>query len=161
MIVFSIPKRNNYNKYRLLIINLIKLIWGLGFTVFFGLAGSNFTAQSMSHQLMTVADTQNRNAQFEYSRINVWGSFQIHRVRAAGKDDTDRIFFFDGFYCCLSPRNDLAVDTHVAYTTGDQLVVLAAEVQNQYDFVGHKNHRLSFIFLCFAVWIAHSIFYER
>ena len=54
------------------------------FPVFAAACVSHYAAQGLGHELMAVADTQNRNPHFEHACINGRGIFGIYTVGAAG-----------------------------------------------------------------------------
>ena len=96
---------------------------------------------------MAVAQAQNGHAQLEHCRVHMGGSFQINAVWPAGKDNTDGVFLSDGLYCGLPPGKDFAVNAQIPDTAGDQLIILAAKVYNQNDFVCQKITDFPFFIL--------------
>ena len=109
---------------------------GLGLAILPGrvvLGGGDQAAQLMAQQLAAVADAQDGHPQAVDPRVRVGGIGGVNAVGAAGKDDAQGIVGPDllqahvkGFY--------LAIHIALPHTAGDQLVILAAEVQDQ-DFL--------------------------
>ena len=97
---------------------------------------ADVAAQQMHHQLAAVADAQHRNAPVEDLGVDRGRVLQIDAVRSTGEDDALRIFGFDDRQIRLIGI-DFTVDIVLADAAGDQLVVLAAEVQNDHGFVLH------------------------
>ena len=94
------------------------------------LGGRDLTAQRVGHELAAVADAQNGHAPGEDFRVHMGGGLQIHGVGAAGEDDADGV---QGLQ--LGERGgiglDLAVHAALTHPAGNELVILAAEIQNQ------------------------------
>ena len=99
----------------------------------------NMAAQSMSHELMSVADAKNRHAQLKNTGIGFWRFRSINAVRTACKNYTFWILCLDLFKG-IGIRDNLAVNSAFSNSSGNQLIVLAAEVNNQYKFVLHFFH---------------------
>ena len=99
----------------------------------------NMSTQSMCHELMSIANAKNRHTQLENTGINFWSFFSIYAVWSTCKNYTFRIFRFDLFKR-IGIRNNLAVNSAFSNSSGNQLIVLAAEVNNQYKFVLHFFH---------------------
>ena len=115
------------------------VIIGDGFAVLPGgvvLGRRDPSAQGVAHELAAVADAQNGHAPGEDGRIHVGGVLFIDAVRAAGEDDADGIFPPE-----LLQRGgvgvDLAVNAALPDPPGDELVVLAAEVQDDDQLIFH------------------------
>lgn len=93
----------------------------------------NGAAQRICHELASIADAKNGDAERKKRRVHVRGNRFINALRAAGENDADGGDFFDlgrGDGAGL----DLAVHVLLAHTAGDQLAVLRAKVQNQNSF---------------------------
>src|SRR6185369_3571810 len=88
----------------------------------------------MRHQLNAVANSQDRDSDLENLGIRVRSSGFINRRRAAREDDRPRIPASYGFGAGVE-REDLGVDTKLANSPGDKLGVLAAEIENDDEFV--------------------------
>ena len=98
--------------------------------------GSDGAAQRPGHQLAAVADTQHGHAQFKQGGIHVGRRFFVYAAGAAGENDADggeRTDLLQGHGVGM----DLTVYVAFADAAGDQLVILAAEIQDQYFFVVH------------------------
>ena len=89
-------------------------------------------AEDMNHQLRAVAKAENRHSEFKQLTRCSRRSLRIDAVRAAGQDNSLWIHGAD-----LVKRRpvgiDLTVDTALTDTSGYQLVILPAEV-NDDDF---------------------------
>ena len=121
-----------------------------GFPVLSGgilLRRRHLAAQHLGQQLTAVADAKDRDPQFKDRRIHLGRSRFIYAVRTPGKDDPD-----GGKRADLLQRHgvwvDLAVDVTFAHPPGDQLIVLTAEIQDQYAF--HLVSSLSIHVIQFA-----------
>ena len=97
---------------------------------------ADVTTQQVHHQLAAVADAQNRHAPVEDLRVDRGGILQINAVGATGKDDALGVLRLDERQIRLVGI-DFTVDIVFADAAGDQLVVLAAEIQNDHGFVLH------------------------
>ena len=93
-----------------------------------------FAAQGLCHELHAVADAEDRNACLKYIGVDLGGVFCIDAGRAAGENDAFGILCQD-FLGCLVVRKDFAVYTAFTYAAGDELCVLASEVNNDHDFL--------------------------
>ena len=101
-----------------------------GLAVFPAAGMGHFAAQSLGHELISIADAQNRDAHFENALIHTGGIFRIDTVGTAGQDDGLGILGFD-LVQGIIVRNDFAVHTAFTNSSGNQLAVLCAEVNNQ------------------------------
>ena len=90
---------------------------------------------------MTVADAQHRNAQFKNTRIRFGRILHIHAGRTSGQNDSRRLHFFDLFQRA-GIGNDFAVHTAFPHPPGNQLGVLGAKVNDQYQFVIFLHYNL-------------------
>ena len=97
---------------------------------------ADMAAQQMHHQLAAVADAQHRHTPVEDLRVDRGGILQINAVGATGKDDALGVLRLDERQIRLVGI-DFTVDIVFADTAGNQLVVLAAEIQNDHGFVLH------------------------
>ena len=100
--------------------------------------GDDLAAQVVGQQLAAVADAQDGHAPGEDGRVHLGGLGIIHAVGAAGEDDADGVHGPD----VLHGRGiglDLAVYAALADAAGDQLVILAAEVQHDDGLVRHEG----------------------
>ena len=96
----------------------------------------DLAAQHVHHQLAAVADAQDGHAPGVNLRVDGGGVRQVDAVGTAGEDDPLGIFGADGLQR-RAVRVDLAVDVAFADTAGDQLVILAAEVDDNDSFLLH------------------------
>ena len=101
-----------------------------GLAVFPAAGMGHHTAQSLGHELVAVADAQDRDAHFENPFIHAGGIFRIDTVGTAGQDDGLGILGFDLVQGVIV-RNDFAVHTAFTNSSGNQLAVLCAEVNYQ------------------------------
>ena len=91
---------------------------------------STLAAEVAGHELHAVADAENGDAQLEDAGVGVGRALRVDRRRPAGEDERQR-----------APRRDrrrrrgvvdeLRVDAALAHAPGDQLRVLAAEVDDE------------------------------
>ena len=101
-----------------------------GSAVFAGGAGLNLSAEGIGHKLCAVANSHNGNAEIENFRVAAQGFVRINAVGASGEDDADgrKLLYFlrrdiSGFY--------QRVYMALPHPSGDQLLILPAEIQNQ------------------------------
>ena len=109
------------------------VVAGFGLAVFRGDAGGNLSAQGVRHQLTAVADAQNGNAQLKNLRADPGRSVIVYAVGTAGEDDAHRVQRPQLLNGCLIAF-DFAVYAAFTDSAGNQLVVLTAEIENQYFF---------------------------
>ena len=94
----------------------------------------HLSAKKMCHQMRSVTNPENGNSKLKNLRRNRRRILFVRTARTTGKNNpfggelanlihTDRV------------RIHLAVDTALSHTTGDQLVVLAAEINYYYPFL--------------------------
>ena len=117
------------------------IIVGLGLAVLPGgvvLGLGDLAPQQVGHQLAAVADAQNGHTPGEDLGVHLGGGLQIHAVGAAGEDDADGVH---GLQLGQGSGVGLDLAVHAAFpdTAGDELVVLAAEVQHDNSLVRHKR----------------------
>ena len=91
-------------------------------------------AEQMHHELAAVAQAEHWDAQLENSRVDRRRAVRIDAVRAAGENDALRIFRADRLKTD-AVGDDLAVDAALAHPTGDKLIILAAEIDDQNFFI--------------------------
>ena len=84
-------------------------------------------AELVDHQLLTVADAEDRQTEFENGAVERGGVRLKHRRRTAGKDDSGGAVGADLVHR-QSVGLDLAVDTAFPHAAGDEQIVLPAEV---------------------------------
>ena len=123
----------------------VRIVEGLGLAVFPGgivLRGGDPSSQTVSHELATVADTEDGHAHGEDLRGDLRRPLLIHTVGSAGKDDPHGIECTDLFHGGLI---GFYFAVHMAFpdTAGDQLIVLSSEIQDQNFLILH-NSDLSF-----------------
>ena len=103
----------------------------------------HLTAQGVGDELAAVADAQDGHAPGEDLGVHVGGGLQIDGVGAAGEDNADGVHGLQlgqGSGIGL----DLAVNAALTDPAGDELVILAAEVQNDDSLVRHTGTIPSF-----------------
>ena len=115
------------------------VVIGLGLAVLPGgvLVGlGDLAAQGVGHELAAIADAQHRHTQLKDGRISLGRARLIDGVGAAGEDEADGLHSAE-----LLQRGrvglDLAIDAALAHPAGDELVVLAAEIQDNHGLMGH------------------------
>ena len=116
------------------------VVVGLGLAVFASgivLGLGDLAAQGVGHELAAIADAQDGHSPGEDLRVHVGGGIQIHTVGAAGEDDADGVHGFQ-LGKGRGAGHDLAVHIALPDPAGDQLIVLAAEVQNDDGLMGHR-----------------------
>ena len=90
----------------------------------------------MRHELCPVADAQNRNAKGEYPGGILGGIVLIHAVGTAGENDTDVSLGADVVEGSGAGLH-LGVHAEITHAARNELVVLSAEIQNQYLLMIH------------------------
>ena len=95
----------------------------------------HFAAQGVRHELRAVANPENRDAEFvELFLVGRRGRFE-HAVRAAGQDDPLGRHGLELVNGCFV-RMDFAVHLAFADPSGNELLVLSAEIQHNHQFTG-------------------------
>ena len=117
------------------------VVVGLGLAVLPGgilLGGGDLTAKGVGHQLAAIADTQHRHPQLKDGGVHMGGLLVVHTVGAAGEDKADGLH---GFQLLQRGGIGLNLAVHAALTdpAGNELIVLAAEVQNDHGLMGHSS----------------------
>ena len=112
---------------------------GVRLPVFRDVVRLDVAAEVAGHQLHPVADPERRDAQLEHRRIELRRPLGVHRGRAAREDQGARVVGPD-----LGRRetvaDELRVHARLANPPGDQLAVLATEVEHQHGTVlGHRR----------------------
>ena len=102
------------------------------------LRGGHLAAKVMRHELAAVANAEHGDAELEYLRIYLRRAGRVNALRAAGEDDADGVVGFYLFYR-HAVRLYLAVNITFADSARDQLIILAAEVQNKYALILHSG----------------------
>ena len=99
---------------------------------------AHMAAQQMHHQLAAIANAQHGHAQLKQF-LGVGGRIrQIGTVGAAGEDDALGVLLFQILQA--GPiGHDLAVHVAFPHTTGNQLIVLAAEIHHNDSFSLHAS----------------------
>ena len=110
-----------------------------------GLRGNDGTAAHPGGELGAVADAENRNAQLQHLGVIVGGGHIIDAVGTAGEDDAAVTGSSNLLRSDAVVGLDFGVDVQVTNPAGNQLIILAAEVQNE-DFF----HWVSF--LLWSMW---------
>ena len=115
------------------------VVIGLGLAVLPGgvLVGlGHLAAQGVGHELAAIADAQHRHAQLKDGRVGLGRARLIDGVGAAGEDEADGLHSAE-FLQRGRVGLDLAIDAALAHPAGDELVVLAAEIQDNHGLMGH------------------------
>src|SRR5699024_4607592 len=97
---------------------------------------ADMAAQHVHHQLAAVADAQDRHAPGVDFRVDGGGIGQVGAVGAAGEDDALGVPGLDLCQVGFVGIN-LAIDVAFPDTAGDELVILAAEIENDDGFLLH------------------------
>ena len=97
---------------------------------------ADLAAQHMHHQLAAVADAEDGHTPSKDFGVDRGRIRQIGAVGAAGEDDALRVFGLD-LGKVGTVRIDLAIYVAFADTARDQLIILAAEIQNDNGFLLH------------------------
>src|SRR5262249_29959039 len=87
-------------------------------------------AELERQQLRAVADAERRDSLLEDRGVHAWRAFGVDRRRPAGEDQRERIVAAN-LVDRRAVRDELRVDTGFANSTGDQLGILAAEIDDQ------------------------------
>ncbi len=96
-----------------------------------GAGARDFAAELQREQLGAVADAERRDPELEEGLVDPWSALGVDRGRAAGEDQRGRIprpHLLDA----ERVRHEFRVDAGVAHAPGDQLRVLAAEVEDEH-----------------------------
>ena len=109
-----------------------------GLAVLRGLGGLDAAVRHPRHELTAVADAEHGDAEVEDGGVEVRGGGVEDAVGAAGEDDAFIAGRTDGFRCDAVEGDDLGVDAKVAHASCDELVILAAEVEDEDLF--HRRH---------------------
>ena len=102
------------------------------------LGGSYLSPQGIRHKLAAIADPQHRDPQPEYFRVRVGCILQIDRVGSTGKNEPDGIHSFQ-FLQGGGKWLYLAVNTALSDSSGNQLIVLTAEIQHNDHLMRQNN----------------------
>src|SRR5918998_1044638 len=94
------------------------------------LAGTHLPAEEERHELHPVADAEHRHVEVEERGVHPRGVVLVDAAGAAGEDDALRVAGLYLLYGCVV-GDQLRVDAGLADPAGDQLGVLAAEVQDE------------------------------
>ena len=99
-------------------------------------AGSgDLPARHPGHQLMPIADAEDRNAQIKDCRIIMRRGRVIHAVRSAGKDDAPVARGANLVWSDFVIRPDLREHMLLPHAAGNEQVILPAEVQHKDCFL--------------------------
>ena len=101
-------------------------------------------AQRMGHELAAIADTQHGNAHFKDGRVHMGRAVQIHGIGAAGENDADGMELSDFIHGC-GIGLDFAVYIAFPHPPGNELVILAAKIQNKNFFFHALSSRYTLI----------------
>lgn len=100
---------------------------------------ADIAARHPSQQLVAVADTQHRDAKLQDTAVEVRGRLVIDAVWPARKDDAGIAGRADLRQRYPVVAAHLGIDVLLAHAARDELVVLTAEVKNEYLF--HTSSR--------------------
>jgi hypothetical protein len=92
-------------------------------------------AEGLAHQLHSVADAEDRDAEIEDCGVTLRGAVGIHARRAAGKNEAFRGEFSDPVDRDVVPH-DFGVHVLFADAAGDELGELRTEIQHEHAFGG-------------------------
>ena len=107
---------------------------GFGLTEFALVGSFNLAAKGVRHELHAVAEAEHWNAELKNATLDLWRAVAVDAVWAAGKDDAFWLFFFDGCEGFVK-WHDLAVNNALAHAARNELVVLAAEIDDDDHFL--------------------------
>ena len=99
---------------------------------------ADLAAQHVHHQLAAVADAEDGHAPVINIGVDRGRIRQVGAVGAAGEDDALGVFGLD-FGKVGAVRINLAIYVAFADAAGDQLIILAAEIQNDDSFLLHEE----------------------
>ena len=99
---------------------------------------ADLAAQHVHHQLAAVADAEDGHAPVVNLGVDRGRIRQVGAVGAAGKDDALGVLGLD-FGKVGAVRINLAIYVAFADTAGNQLIILAAEIQNDDSFLLHEE----------------------
>ena len=109
------------------------------FAVFAGFGADDLSAAHPGGELGAVADAEDGDPQLQHLGVVVGGGHIIHAVGAAGEDDAAVALPGDLLHSDAVVGLDLGVDVEVTGPAGNQLIILAAEVQNKNFFHGFPS----------------------
>ena len=121
------------------------------FVLYFALAvlfrgsGHNFSARGKGEKLRAVADAEHGYSQAKQRLIGDKRVFRKHGIRSARQDDADGIDLFD-FFDFRRIRQKFGIHAEISDSSCDQLVILSAEVQNNYCLIFHFPSKRSFVY---------------
>ena len=85
----------------------------------------------IGNQLVAVTDAEDGDAHLQDGGVHAIGALGVHRGRAAGEDEADRVVGSDLLRADVT-GDDLGADMALTHPPGDQLCVLGSKVQNQH-----------------------------
>ena len=97
------------------------------------------TAQYMRHQLCTITQPQHRDAQLKQLFRAGSSTFLITAAGTAGENDSLGIHGFNLSQICFIGI-DFTINIAFSHTSGNQLVVLTAEIKNHNHLSFHRNN---------------------
>ena len=106
-------------------------------SVFTDRGGFHTAPAAVCHQLGSVADAQNRDSQFEQLRRTGGGFFIIDTGGTAGQNNPLGRKLPD-LVDSHGVRMNLTINITFPYTTGDELLILTPEIQNDHKFSFHS-----------------------
>ncbi len=111
----------------------------MGLAVLAALRRHHVATQQVAHGLHAVADTEQRQPGFEQPLVRQRGSILVDARGPTGEHDA-RVSGGEDAIDRLGARQDLGVDAQLADPAGDQLRVLAPEVEDG-DFLSRRLSR--------------------
>ena len=93
----------------------------------------DFSTKQIGQKLRSIADSKDRNSGLENAFIALWRIFPIYIFGAARQDNADGMIAHHAFVIRVIGQK-LAVDILFADTPRDQLIILTAEIQDNYSF---------------------------
>ncbi len=109
--------------------------------VFPEIRADDLAAEQMRHELGAVADPEHRNAHIEKLLRKRRSTFRVYTGRAAREDDALRLSLHDLIHA-FRIRDDLAIHVCFPDSSCNQLVVLAAEINDQNSLIFHYRSPL-------------------
>ena len=108
----------------------------LALAVFAGIGMGHLAAERIGDELTAVTNAENGNPEIEYFFIHAGRTRFVYAVGPARENDADGRIFFDLFNAHRAGF-EVAVHFQIAHAARNELIVLPAEIQNQYSLVIH------------------------
>ena len=110
----------------------------LDLSVFAFLTALYLAAESVRHELTSVADTEDRYADTEYLLRDMGRAWIVNTVGTACENDSGRVHSLDLAYWRVKSL-DLAVYAALSDSSCDELIVLTSEIEDYTKLVRHKS----------------------